>query len=121
MYLRRRKTSLSKADEPLIEDPLAVVANFFDLSVVFIVSLILFLFSSFHLLELFDPFSEFTITQKKANQGLEILIKKGKEIKVQRVTYKELVGEGERLGTAYRLKDGRVFMCQSSKIFCVFW
>ncbi len=38
----------------------------------------------------------------------EIVTKKGKEIKVQKVTDKRLSGEGERLGTAYKLKDGKV-------------
>ena len=39
---------------------------------------------------------------------VEIVTKKGKQIKVEKVTDKNLQGEGVRLGTAYRLKDGKV-------------
>ena len=39
---------------------------------------------------------------------MEIITKKGKDIKVQKVTDKSLSGKGLRLGTAYELEDGRV-------------
>jgi len=55
-----------------------------------------------------DPKSEMTIMKKSADGKVEIVTKKGKEIKVQKVTDKRLSGEGQRLGTAYKLKDGKV-------------
>ena len=39
---------------------------------------------------------------------MEIITKKGKEIKVEKLTKEMAEGEGMRLGIAYRLKDGRV-------------
>ena len=36
------------------------------------------------------------------------MTKKGKEIKVSKVTDQKLAGRGERLGTAYKLPDGKV-------------
>ncbi len=39
---------------------------------------------------------------------MEIITKKGKVIKAYKVTKKIGQGEGEKLGTAYRLKDGRI-------------
>jgi len=107
MYLKRRRGSFLQK-EPPIEDPLTGVANLFDLSVVFIVSLILSLFSLYQLLDLFNPQSEFTMIRKTKEAKLEILEKKGKEVKIKRVTDRELEGEGIRLGTAYQLKDGSV-------------
>lgn len=104
----RRKKSLLETEEPLIEDPLTGVANLFDLSVVFIVSLIVSLFMVYHLIDLLNPRSEFTMVKKVPNGELEFIIKKGKEIKVKKVTKKELQGEGIKLGTAYQLKDGRI-------------
>ena len=37
---------------------------------------------------------------------LEIISKKGKKIKAIKVTKEKAKGQGERLGTAYRLEDG---------------
>lgn len=45
---------------------------------------------------------------RKNDDRVEIVAKKGKQIKVEKVTDKKLQGEGTRLGTAYRLKDGKV-------------
>lgn len=104
----KRKRSFLETEEPLIEDPLTGVANLFDLSVVFIVSLIVSLFMVYHLIDFLNPKSEFTMVKRASNGELEFIIKKGKEIKVKKITKKELQGEGIKLGTAYQLKDGRV-------------
>jgi hypothetical protein len=66
------------------------------------------LFMAYNMMELLDPKSELTITKKSKDGQMEIIMKKGKEIKAQKITDKQLSGEGVRLGTAYQLKDGRV-------------
>ncbi len=48
------------------------------------------------------------MTRERADGQLEIITREGTQIKVQKVTDKKLGGEGERLGTAYRLKNGQV-------------
>lgn len=105
-FLKRRRR-FEKYDEPL-EDPISGVANLFDASVVFIVSMMISLFMAYNMLDLVNPKSEVTITKKNADGEMEIITKIGKEIKVKKVTDKRLSGEGTRLGTAYQLKDGRV-------------
>jgi hypothetical protein len=105
-FLKRRRR-FEKYDEPL-EDPISGVANLFDASVAFIVSMMIALFMAYNMLDLVNPKSEVTITKKNADGQMEIITKKGKEIKVKKVTDKRLSGEGVRLGTAYQLKDGRV-------------
>jgi len=105
-FLKRRRR-FDKYDEPL-EDPISGVANLFDASVAFIVSMMIALFMAYNMLDLVNPKSEMTITKKNASGEMEIITKTGKEIKVQKVTDKKLSGEGIRLGTAYQLKDGRV-------------
>jgi len=105
-FLKRRRR-FDKYDEPL-EDPISGVANLFDASVAFIVSMMIALFMAYNMLDLVNPKSEVTITKKNADGEMEIITKKGKEIKVKKVTDKKLSGEGIRLGTAYQLKDGRV-------------
>jgi hypothetical protein len=107
MSLLKRRNRFDRYDEPL-EDPISGVANLFDVSVVFIVSMMIALFMAYNMLDLMDPKSEMTITKKSSEGKIEIITKKGKEIKVQKVTDKRLSGEGERLGTAYKLKDGKV-------------
>lgn len=106
MRFLRRHRRFESAEA--LEDPIAGVANLFDASIVFIVSMMLALFMAYNMMDLLDPNAEVTMTKKGADGQIEIVTKKGKEIKVTKVTDKKLSGEGERLGTAYRLADGRV-------------
>jgi hypothetical protein len=107
MSFLKRPRRFDRYDEPL-EDPISGVANLFDASVAFIVSMMIALFMAYNMLDLVNPKSEVTITKKNADGQMEIITKSGKEIKVKKVTDKKLSGEGVRLGTAYQLKDGRV-------------
>ena len=104
-YLRR--SNLHRNSEPL-EDPIAGVANLFDASVVFIVSMMIALFMAYNMLDLMNPESTVTMTKQNKDGSMEIVSKKGAEIKVSKVTDRKLSGQGERLGTAYRLGDGKV-------------
>ena len=105
-FMHRRKNKLNNS-QPL-EDPITGVANLFDVSVVFIVAMIMALFMAYNMLDFLDPNSEMTLTKKNEKGEMEIITKKGKDIKVQKVTDKSLSGKGLRLGTAYELEDGRV-------------
>ena len=98
---------IPKPDE-LEDDPLAGVANLFDVSVVFIVGLMITLFSVYRMGDLLDPEAEVTMVKTNAQGESEIIIKKGNEIEAYRVTGETLGGEGERLGTAYRLANGQI-------------
>jgi len=101
------KNRTERAQAPL-EDPVSGVANLFDISVVLIVAMIMALMSALNVLDLFDPATEMTMTKKNKDGEMEIIIKKGKEIKVKKLTPEEASGQGERLGTAYKLDDGQV-------------
>ena len=90
------------------DDPLAGVANLFDASIAFIVAMMLALFAAWNMLDLLDPNSEITIAKKGADGKVEVITKKGPEIKVSRVSDQPLSGTGKRLGTAYQLPDGKV-------------
>lgn len=103
-YLKRRRADYGAHGE----DPLAGVANLFDASIVFIVAMMLALFSAWNMLDLLDPDAEVTIARKGADGKVEVLTKKGAEIRVTRVSDKPLAGSGKRLGTAYQLPDGKV-------------
>ncbi len=90
------------------EDPLAGIANLFDVSVAFIVALLIALFALFSSGKLLDKNSNVTLVKQTENGDMEIITKQGAQIKVQKVTDKTLSGQGTRLGTAYRLANGQV-------------
>lgn len=90
------------------EDPLAGIANLFDVSVAFIVALLIALFGLFASGRLLDPASSVTVMVESAAGEMQMIRKKGTEITVQKVTDRSMSGEGTRLGTAYRLANGQV-------------
>ncbi|MCF6158004.1 MAG: DUF2149 domain-containing protein [wastewater metagenome] len=107
-YLKKRRRVIGKGADLHQEDPMTGVANLFDVGVVFIVGLIGALISAYSILDFLSPKTEITMVKRKENGRVEIVTKKGKQVKVEKVTDKKLQGEGTRLGIAYRLKDGKV-------------
>jgi hypothetical protein len=96
------------APEEPEEDPLAGIANLFDVSVVFIVGLMISLFSVYRMGDLMDPSTEVTMVMTNANGQSEIIVKRGTEIEAYEVTGETMSGDGEKLGTAYRLANGEI-------------
>ena len=94
-------------DEPE-EDPLSGIANLFDVSVVFIVGVMISLFSVYRMGDLMDPSTEVTMVMTNANGQSEIIVKRGTEIEAYEVTGETMSGDGEKLGTAYRLANGEI-------------
>ncbi len=99
---------LPSPDEIAEEDPLAGVANLFDVSIVFIVGLMITLFSVYRMSDLVDSKSEVTMVKTNAQGEREIIVKKGTQITAYKVSGKTAQGNGERLGTAYRLSNGQI-------------
>ncbi len=99
---------LPSPDEIAEEDPLSGVANLFDVSIVFIVGLMLTLFSVYRMGDLVDQNSEVTMVKTNAQGEREIIVKKGTQITAYKVSGKTATGDGERLGTAYRLANGQI-------------
>ncbi len=95
--------------EEVEEDPLSGIANLFDVSVVFIVGLMISLFSVYRMGDLVNPDTEVTMVMTNAQGEQEIITKRGPVIEAYRVTTESLSGgDGERLGVAYRLPDGQI-------------
>ena len=103
-YFKRRRSSTSAGLDD--DDPMTGVANLFDIGLVFIVGLIIILFTAYNLQGLFSEKTEMTIMKISKNKELEIITKKGKKIKALKVSKEKAQGRGERLGIAYRLEDG---------------
>ena len=103
-----RKHSISDEEFTSESDPISSMANLFDVSIVFIVALFFALFMAYSTLDLFNPDSELIITKTSPNGEIQIITKKGKDIKIEKVTETTESGRGVKLGTAYKLEDGRV-------------
>lgn len=104
----RLRFSRSRLESSHHDDPLAGVANLFDASLAFIVAMALALFSVLGSTDLLSADASWTLTRQTADGELEVVSKTQQQVKVERVTDRQLSGQGERLGTAYRLPDGQV-------------
>ncbi len=111
-YMNKRRHNI---DEFHDEDPMSGIANLFDVGLVFIVALLISLFSAYRLQDLFDENSEMTIVKRKKNGEMEIITKKGKKIEARKMTKKQAEGKGEKLGMAYKLEDGSVIYIPADK------
>ncbi len=107
-FVHRHRVSAHGAPPGYDEDPLAGIANLFDVSVAFIVALLIAMFALFSSGKLLDKNSNVTLVKQTESGEMEIIVKQGTQIKVQKVTDKTLSGLGTRLGTAYRLANGQV-------------
>ncbi|MBA4191288.1 MAG: hypothetical protein C0467_25175 [Planctomycetaceae bacterium] len=107
----RRKRMWDREDD----DPAAGLLNLFDIWLVFAVSLLLALLTCTHLPDLSAPADEATVVTNPGQPDMEIVRKKGREIEKLKLTTNQMTGEGERLGTAYRLKSGQVVYVPEGK------
>lgn len=90
-------------------DPVAGMANLFDVAMVFAIALMVALVTGMGLREIFSE-EEFTMVKNPGTERMEIIVKQGEEITRYRPgdpTAAE-APRGRRVGTAYELEDGRV-------------
>ena len=100
---RRRRSSHHRVIRLSDEDPLSTMANLFDTGMVFAVALMTALVSLFGL-----RVAQGRIQPKGSPATKERLERERVPLKRFRESHAELSGEGERLGTAYRLSSGEV-------------
>lgn len=110
---RYRRTGI--LHDPEDENPMTGVANLFDIAMVFSVALLVALVMSHNIPELLNPTEDVTIVKNPGQEDMQIIEKKGQEIKVLNRTDDVGGGTGEALGTAYRLSDGRVIYVPENK------
>ncbi|RBP47614.1 hypothetical protein DES53_101411 [Roseimicrobium gellanilyticum] len=103
-----------KWDEGSEDDPAAGLLNLFDVWIAFAVALLLAILSY----EVLDRSSSGTTATMIKNEGtpeMEIIKRDGMKIERFRASPESLGGDGERLGTAYRLKSGEVIYVPERK------
>jgi hypothetical protein len=103
-----RFIKLAAPDEPAEEDPLSGVANLFDVSIVFIVGLMITLFSVYNMGDLMSGQGQVTMVKTDAKGMQEVIVKKGETIKAYKLSGATGKGNGVRLGSAYRLASGQI-------------
>jgi hypothetical protein len=101
------RAALALDSESDDDDPLAGLANLFDLGMVFAVALMVTLVVRFQVSDLLTK-SDVTMVKNPGQADMEIIVKKGPEI----IRYKGSAGAGEgkgrRVGSAFELEDGRI-------------
>ena len=101
-----RRISLDSIDEPT-ESITSGVENLFDVAMVFAVALIVALAAFWQSPLLFEN-QDFTAVVNPGKPDMELVVKEGKELKRYQARTEQGSGEGELLGRAYRLPDGKV-------------
>ena len=87
-------------------DPLDGLVNMFDLGIVLAVAFLLAALQSVDLTELLTS-KNVTIVRKTAN-GQTVVIKEGDKLRTVHLSNQRAEGVGERVGSVYRLPDGRL-------------
>lgn len=90
-------------------DPLSVLTNLFDVSMVFAVALMVALVTHFQMNEVFSK-EDFTMVKNPGKQDMEIITKKGEKIdKYTPSEDSEKSGSrGKKVGVAYQLENGEI-------------
>ena len=87
-------------------DPLDGLVNMFDLGIVLAVAFLLAALQSVNLTELLTN-KDVTIVRKTAS-GQTVVIKEGDKVRTVNLSGQRAEGVGERVGSVYRLPDGRL-------------
>ncbi len=99
---RKREMELEEED-----DPMDGIANLFDVAIVFSVALMLALVTYSSLPELISG-EDVTIVKNPGTDDMEIIMKQGEKIEIQKITNETVEGQGKKLGTMYLLPNGEV-------------
>jgi hypothetical protein len=87
-------------------DPLDGLVNMFDLGIVLAVAFLLATLQSVHLTDLLTKRSVTLVQQTPAGQA--IVVKRGDKLEMLRLSRQRAAGTGARVGSVYRLPDGRL-------------
>jgi len=90
------------------DDPLAGMANLFDVAMVFALALMVALVARLKVADLLTR-EEVTMVQNPGRPDMEIIVKKGQEItRYKASANKQGEGKGRRVGTAFEIENGQI-------------
>lgn len=92
--------------EPDTEDPILSVVNLIDVFLVIIAALLIVVAKN----PMLNAFArqDVTLITDAGKPGMEVLVKKGQKIERYKSNGQVGQGEGDKAGTAYRMKDGSI-------------
>lgn len=99
---RKREIDLEEDDNPM-----EGIANLFDIAIVFSVALMLALVTYSSLPELISG-ENVTIVKNPGTDDMQVIIKQGEKVEIQKITNETVKGTGKKLGTTYLLPSGEV-------------
>ena len=88
-------------------DPLDGLVNLFDLAIVLAVAFLLAALSSVKLTSLLGK-ENVTVVRDPGTPHQTLIVKRGDSIHVVKLGGKQVVGSGKKVGSVYRLADGRL-------------
>lgn len=101
---RRNRLMDSMAEE----DPLTLMPNLFDLSIVLAVAFLLTALGALGLRDLMNSRDDWTLVRRTPEGQTEVISRRGKNVQVEKLTARKAGGQGMRLGVAYELEGGEV-------------
>lgn len=103
--MRKRRLLQGQEDN----DPMSVLTNLFDVSMVFAVALMVALVTHFQMNEVFSK-EDFTMVKNPGKQNMEIITKKGEKIEKYKSSEdaKKSGNRGKKVGVAYQLENGEI-------------
>lgn len=103
-----RKRRNKRLQHYLEDDPMSSVANLFDIAMVFSVALMAAMINYLSIGDLLFS-EEFTIVKNPGEENMEIVSKKGTEIRrYEGEASATGKGKGKKVGTAYQLESGEI-------------
>lgn len=89
------------------DDPLSIMINLFDLSLVFALALMVALVGYMKMPE-FLTGEDMTVVKNPGTPEMEIIVKQGRTITRYKAAEAEGTGRGRRIGVAYELENGEI-------------
>ncbi len=102
----RKRRFFNNAEE---YSPMDSVANLFDISMVFVVALMVALVVRFNMEEIFSQ-EDYTLVKNPGTEQMEIITKKGEKIEryKQSETTESTGRKGKKVGVAYQMESGEI-------------
>jgi hypothetical protein len=99
--------------EPESDDPILSVVNLIDIFLVIIAALLITVAQN----PLLNPFArqDVTVIADAGKPSMEMIVKKGEKIEKYKASGAIGQGEGEKAGTAYRMRDGSMVYVPEGK------
>lgn len=90
------------------EDPLALMPNLFDLSIVLAIAFLLTALGAISFRDLLRSGDDWMLVRRSHAGLTEVLSRRGSSVRIQRLSPRKAGGQGVRLGIAYELENGEV-------------